>query len=122
MEKIIEKYCHTEICPIRNILSRFTNKWGLLILLLLHEREVVRFNELSKCLPDISSKVLSETLKILEADGLVNRTVHPTVPPKVEYSLTDLGQSLIPIIGQLTQWALKNMDNIKKNRAMYGGR
>lgn len=104
------------MCPIRNVVARFGNKWALLVVLVLSENGNVRFNALSRMIPDISPRVLSGTLKTLEADGLVRRTVHPEVPPKVEYSLTETGLSLVPIIVQLTEWAQNNMKTIMANR------
>ncbi len=108
-----------EICPIRNVISRFGDKWSLLIILILSENEKLRFNQLGKLIPDISTKVLSSTLKTLEADNLVKRTVYPEVPPRVEYNLTETGISLVPIINQLTQWALDNMKPIIVHRKKY---
>lgn len=116
MEEIIRKYSAIDKCPVRNIISRFTTKWGMLILLLLSEQEALRFGELSKCLPDISPKVLSSTLKILEEDGLIMRKELPTVPPKVEYSITTTGRSLVPLLAELTKWALDHFDEILQNR------
>ena len=101
-----------EICPVRNVVARFGNKWALLVILVLSENEPIRYNELGRKIPDISSRVLSNTLRILEADGLVLRTFYQEVPPRVEYSLTDTGRSLVPIILQLTEWAQKNMKTI----------
>lgn len=79
----------------------------------------MRFNELRRIIPDISTRVLSSTLKTLEADGLINRKVYAQVPPKVEYTLTETGKSLIPIINQLTQWAQTNMENVIRHREDY---
>ena len=104
------------MCPVRNVIARFGNKWSILVLLILNENSPVRFNALGKMIPDISTKVLSDTLKILEADGLVNRRVYPEVPVKVEYSLTQTGESLMPVIAQLTEWAQNNMDQIQRHR------
>lgn len=105
-----------EICPVRNVVARFGNKWALLVILVLSENEPIRYNELGRKIPDISSRVLSNTLRILEADGLVLRTFFQEVPPRVEYSLTDTGHSLVPIIVQLTEWAQKNMKTIIERR------
>lgn len=69
----------------------------------------MRFNEILHTLPDISPKVLSSTLKILETDGLIKRKLYPSIPPKVEYSITEKGDSLIPILGELIKWGLKNI-------------
>ena len=90
-----------EVCPIRNVVARFGDKWSLLVLLVIDSEGTVRFNELGRLIPDISTRVLSGTLRNLEADGLISRKVYPQVPPKVEYSLTVTGRSLIPLIMQL---------------------
>lgn len=108
-----------EICPVRNVIARFGNKWALLVILILSEHEKIRFNELRQLIPDISSRVLSGTLKTLETDGLVLRTTYPTVPPKVEYQLTELGRSLVPIITQLTEWAQTNLKTIVTHRKEF---
>lgn len=84
-----------EICPVRNVIARFGNKWALLTLLIIGEHDVVRFNELNRLIPDVSSRVLSSTLRTLEADGLIDRKVYAVVPPKVEYRLTGIGKSLL---------------------------
>lgn len=105
-----------EICPVRNVVARFGNKWALLVILVLSENEPIRYNELGRKIPDISSHVLAKTLRTLEADGLINRTYYQEVPPKVEYSLTGTGRSLVPIINQLTEWARSNMKSIIENR------
>ena len=108
-----------EICPVRNVIARFGNKWALLVVLVLSEHEKVRFNELCRLIPDVSSRVLSGTLKTLEADALVSRNVYPTVPPKVEYCLTEIGLSLVPLIVQLTEWAQTHMKTIVKHRKEF---
>ncbi|MDE5989448.1 MAG: helix-turn-helix transcriptional regulator [Duncaniella sp.] len=108
-----------EICPIRNVVARFGDKWSLLVLLEIDGQGTVRFNELGRLIPDISTRVLSGTLKTLEADGLIDRKVYAQVPPKVEYTLTDTGKSLIPLIMQLTEWALKNMKGVMNHRKEY---
>ena len=108
-----------EICPVRNVIARFGNKWALLVVLVLSEHEKVRFNELCRLIPDVSSRVLSGTLKTLEADALVSRTVYPVVPPKVEYRLTELGRSLVPLIAQLTEWAQTNIKKIVEHRRQF---
>lgn len=108
-----------EICPIRNVVARFGDKWSLLVLLVINSNVTVRFNELGRQIPDISTRVLSSTLKALEADGLIDRKVYAQVPPKVEYSLTDTGRSLIPLIMQLTEWAQQNMTKIMTHRRQH---
>lgn len=105
-----------EICPVRNVIARFGNKWALLIILVLNENEPIRYNELGRKIPDISSRVLSSTLRTLETDGLVERRFYQEVPPRVEYSLTETGHSLVPIINKLTDWAQANMKSIIEHR------
>ena len=108
-----------EMCPVRNVVARFGDKWSLLVLLVINGSGPVRFNELGRLIPDISTRVLSGTLKTLEADGLINRKVYTQVPPKVEYSLTETGKSLVPLIMQLTEWAQANMKNVMRHRSEY---
>lgn len=106
MRRKEEKNSIIEICPVRNVIARFGNKWAMLVVLVMNENgNNVRFNELLRLIPDISSRVLSSTLKTLEADGLVARKAYAEVPPKVEYSLTETGLSLVPIILELTACA-----------------
>lgn len=119
MIKKEEKNSIIEICPVRNVVARFGNKWGLLVVLVLSETGKVRFNQLGKLIPDISTKMLSSTLRTLEADGIVSRTIYSEVPMRVEYELTDIGQSLVPIITQLTEWAQQNMQSIMQKRKKF---
>lgn len=107
-------------CPFRNVITRFGDKWSLLILYVLHTSgEPIRFSELERCIPDISSRVLSSCLRTLEADDLVSRKIYPVVPPKVEYSLTEVGKSLIPHLQALTSWAIDNFNHVIEHRAKY---
>lgn len=108
-----------EMCPVRNVIARFGNKWSLLTVLIIGEQGVVRFNELGRLIPDISSRVLSSTLRTLEADGFISRKVYAVVPPKVEYRLTEVGESLLPLIRQLTEWAQTNMKRVMEHRMNY---
>lgn len=105
-------------CPIRNVLSHICDKWSLLVIYTLnaHNAEPIRFNALRKLIPDISQKMLTSTLKTLEADGYVNRKVYAEVPPRVEYSLTPRSETLIPIMNSLIEWAGDNMAMILKDR------
>ncbi len=84
----------------------------MLVLCVLAENEATRFNAIGKAIPDISPKVLTDTLKHLEADGLVSRKLYAEIPPRVEYSLTELGRSLMPVFGELISWAVTNFDKI----------
>ena len=97
-------------CPIRNILARLCDKWSLLVLYTLNKAgsEPVRFKELQREIPDISQKMLTVTLRTLEEDGYVTRTIYPEVPPRVEYALTERTHSLLPHINSLIAWALEN--------------
>ena len=119
MTKKEEKKSIIEICPIRNVIARFGNKWALLVIYILNENGPIRFNQLARQIPDISTKVLSNTLHILEADGLVKRTVFPKVPIRVEYELTETGRNLVPIIISLTEWAQNNMKSIMAHRKKF---
>lgn len=111
-------------CPIRNILARISNKWSLLVIYTLDaaEKEAMRFKELQRKIPDISQKMLTVTLRTLEEDGYVTRTVFPEVPPRVEYMLTPRTRSLLPHINALIGWALENMDAIMKDRKAGGAK
>ena len=110
---------HFPSCSIRHILDRCGDKWSILIISILGHVGKQRFNELNQQIGDISQKMLTVTLRSLEADGLISRKLYPEIPPRVEYELTDLGRSLLPHIEQLAQWAEQNMDCILKNREKY---
>jgi DNA-binding HxlR family transcriptional regulator len=102
------------VCPIRNVISRFGDKWSMLVLYSLHTSEtgVLRFNELRRHMTDCSQKMLSQTLKNLEQSHLVHREVYPEVPPRVEYSLTDTGKSLMPLIMDLIAWGKEHFNEV----------
>ena len=107
-------------CPIRNVLSRISGKWALAVLYTLNGNgEPMRFKEIEKANPDISQKMLTSTLRGLEADGLVSRTVYPEMPPRVEYALTERGQSFMPVMRQLLDWAYDNLHDIVSDRERY---
>ena len=101
-------------CPIRQVISRFVDKWSMLVLYTLHASEVgvLRFSELHHNMADCSQKMLSATLKNLEQNNLIHREVYPVVPPRVEYSLTDTGKSLMPAINSLIDWAKLHFDDV----------
>lgn len=106
-------------CPIRNVLSRVGDKWSMLVLFTLENNDSQRFKELQRNIPDISQKMLTATLKMLEGDGLIHREVFPEIPPHVEYSLTEKGKSLLPLIDNLLSWASENMEDIIESRKQY---
>ena len=103
-------------CPIRNILARFSEKWGLLVIYTLTLKPRTRFNELRKEIPDISARMLSATLNTLVADGLVERYSYNTVPPTVEYSLSEIGKTLVPYLESLIGWAKEYSEEIMSHR------
>ncbi|MGA3797591.1 winged helix-turn-helix transcriptional regulator [Pseudomonas sp. GL-RE-29] len=105
-------------CPTRFILQRIADKWAILILGLLHEKKW-RFNALLKQIEGLSRKVLSQTLKRLERDGLVSRHAYPTVPITVEYSLTPLGITLSQAVSVTLQWAEENADAVLAAQKAY---
>ena len=109
-------------CPdckrINEVLSRVGDRWSVLVVISLAEYGTLRFNELKRNL-GISQRMLSLTLKELERDGLVNRTYHPTIPPKVEYNLTKMGQSFRQPVSALGHWALENITTIDAARQAY---
>lgn len=116
-----DKTAH-QSCPecsrINEVLGRVGDRWSVLIVISLARYGVLRFNELKRHL-GISQRMLSLKLRELERDGLVNRTYHPTIPPKVEYALTDLGRSFYEPVKVLGLWALENLPNIDSARAGY---
>ncbi|MGH1415337.1 MAG: winged helix-turn-helix transcriptional regulator [Pelagimonas sp.] len=109
-------------CPqcqrINDVLSRVGDRWSVLIVISLTEYGVLRFNELKRHL-GISQRMLSLTLRELERDGLVSRTYYPTIPPKVEYALTPLGESFREPVKAMGYWAMDNLDNIDQARAKF---
>lgn len=98
-----------EGCPFRIVMDRLGDKWSVLIILILWENNILRFGELHARIDTISLKVLTSSLKKLENNGFISREVYPEVPPKVEYSLTKLGNDLVPYIKQLSEWANTNL-------------
>ena len=109
-------------CPdcerINEVLARVGDRWSVLAIISLSEYGTLRFNELKRNL-GISQRMLSLTLKKLERDGLVSRTYHPTIPPKVEYKLTRMGESFREPVSALGHWALENLTKIDKARKTY---
>jgi DNA-binding HxlR family transcriptional regulator len=119
MKKNTEKFGPSDKCPVRTVLDRLGDKWSVLVILLLGEKGAVRFTHIQKEIGDVSQKMLTITLKTLEADGIVSRHVFAEVPLRVEYRLTERGKSLLPHIQQLFEWAEQNMKHIFKDRKQY---
>lgn len=109
---------HESRCPVRDVLDCIGDRWSLLALLAL-AGGTLRFTEVKRAIGDISQRMLAQTLRTLEREGYVTREVYPTIPPKVEYTLTDLGQSLLSRVTPLIRWADENHDRIRKARKFY---
>jgi DNA-binding HxlR family transcriptional regulator len=107
-------------CPVRDVLNRVGVKWATLVLVAL-AAQARRFNELQRAIPDISKRMLTQTLRGLERDGLVTRHVFPTKPPSVEYRLSPLGQSLLEPLAALIGWAECNHAEIRNTREGFDG-
>ncbi|MFE9191087.1 winged helix-turn-helix transcriptional regulator [Micromonospora sp. NPDC007208] len=110
-----------EDCEVRQILDRVADKWSLLVIALLDRRRL-RFTELRRSVDGISQRMLTRTLRHLERDGLVSRTVHPTVPPRVDYELTAMGATLHDTIRALVAWTEEHQNQIATARAAYDAR
>lgn len=107
-----------DFCPIRSIFSKLANKWSLLILTHLNFG-THRFSELLAALPDISQRMLTQNLRSLERDGMISRKVTASVPPRVDYSLTELGRSYLEHLEGILHWSLKNRPAIEANQLSY---
>ena len=103
-------------CKAAPMLEWLGNKWALVVLVKISENEPIRFNELYRSIPSVSEKVLSQVLRQLTTDGIVRRELFPDVPPRTEYSLTELGKTLIPHVKALITWGQENFDQIMSNR------
>ena len=107
---------------VNDVIGRVADKWTMLILEVLAEHGEQRFTRLGQLVGGVSQKMLTQTLRQMERDGLVVRTVHPVIPPKVEYRLTDLGVALAEAFCGVWTWAEKNIDRIETARAAFDGR
>jgi DNA-binding HxlR family transcriptional regulator len=107
-----------EDCPVREVLDRVGDKWSVLVICLLGQR-THRFNELHRTIDGISQRMLTLTLRALERDGLVSRTVYASVPPRVDYELTELGLTLLVPLGALTEWANTHRVDIQAARDQH---
>lgn len=113
------KRIENDVCPVRSVLDGIGGKWSILILDILGKKGTLRFNEISKELGDISQKMLTSTLRLLEADGIVSRKMYAEIPPRVEYELTSLGHDLLPNIRNLIDWGHQNIETILRNREVF---
>jgi DNA-binding HxlR family transcriptional regulator len=112
-------YLHGTDCrPVAEILSRIGDKWSVMLVMELH-LGTRRFSELRRTLHGISQKMLTTSLRGLERDGFITRTIYPTVPPKVEYQLTDLGRELATPVRALGEWAVANRDRVLEARERF---
>jgi len=116
LEKNLKNFHPSGNCPVRDIFCRFGDKWSILVLITLNTNGTMRFSDINKTIDDISQRMLTVTLRTLETDGLVERKVYAEVPPRVEYRLTDTGESLMPHIENLVDWSFNNMPQILKSR------
>ena len=107
------------ICPLNEVIDRVSGKWAIGVLTLAGDHGPVRFTEFERTIPGISRRMLTLTLRNLERDGLLVRTVYPTVPPKVEYSLTGAAKELTDTLAGLTEWARRHQGTIAAARASY---
>lgn len=121
MAGLKRKYVDASQCPVRDVLDQLGDKWSLLILTALAER-AFRFGELRREIGDISQRMLTQTLRDLQADGLIEREVFATTPPSVEYRLTPLGRSFLVPLGVLVDWAVANHPAIRVARAGFAAR
>lgn len=116
VEKNVQNFQASSRCPIRNVLSRLSEKWPMLVLVTLQANGTMRFNALQRAIGDISQRMLSVTLRTLVEDGLVSRVAHAEVPPRVEYELTGLGESLMPHVNALIGWAQQHFTEVVAGR------
>jgi DNA-binding HxlR family transcriptional regulator len=106
-------------CPIQRVLETIADKWSVIVIYALSTTETSRYSELQRLIGGVSQKMLTQTLRKLERDGLVERQVYPVVPPKVEYSLTPLGKTLTELLKAICQWAESHFDEVEVARLRY---
>ncbi|MGW7076882.1 winged helix-turn-helix transcriptional regulator [Streptomyces sp. NPDC054871] len=106
------------MCPQRLVLEHVTSRWGVLVLIALDERSY-RFSELRRALGRVSEKMLTQTLQTLERDGLVHRDAKPVIPPRVDYSLTDLGREVGTQVRALAEWTEQRLADVQEARLAY---
>src|SRR3954454_10198971 len=109
-----------KLCPVKDIMASYGDKWTMYTVLLLGQHQKMRFSELRCNINGISQRMLTVTLRSLEEDGIISRTIYPEIPPHVEYRLTELGEGLLKQLLQLATWAEENAGEILKARKKYG--
>jgi DNA-binding HxlR family transcriptional regulator len=109
-------------CPSRQLVGRISDKWVALTIAALHDGGTLRYSELSRKIAGVSQKMLTQTLRSLERDGMLTRTVTPSVPVRVDYELTPLGRSLAGVLAELKTWAEQHMPEVDRARADYDAR
>lgn len=109
---------HPSSCRAREVLQRVGDKWSMLVIDLLGQ-DTKRFSELHRSIDGVTSRMLTVTLRGLERDGIVSRTIHPVIPPRVDYELTPMGRTLLDTVGQLVSWADSHLPEIDAARAAY---
>lgn len=120
MEKeILKKFEANGNCPVRDVLSRLGDKWSILILTTLKVNGKLRFSDIQRTIGDISQRMLTVTLRSMEADGIINREIYAEVPPRVEYELTELGDKLFVHVKALVGWAEENIETIMESRKKF---
>ena len=114
----VEPDIYDRNCPSRQVLDRIGDTWSVLVVVSLAHGPR-RYSELARRIDGVSPKMLTQTLRALERDGLISRTVHAVVPPRVDYALTKLGESLLDLVGALESWAQTHMDDVQAARSRY---
>lgn len=118
LSQMMAEYSDPSQCPVRNVLDQLGDKWSVLIISALAHRPY-RFGELKREISDISQRMLTQTLRDLQADGLIERTVFPTMPPSVEYKLSPMGRSFLVPLSAMVDWAFEHFPAIREARQEF---
>ncbi|MEM1289463.1 MAG: helix-turn-helix domain-containing protein [Pseudomonadota bacterium] len=110
-----------DLCPVRDVIDQIGDKWSILILTGL-KTGTLRFSEIKRAIPDISQRMLTKTLRSLERDGYVLRKVTPTIPPRVDYSLSNRGETLVDVLAPVARWALAEREAVSQSRKEFDER
>ncbi|MCU7548840.1 helix-turn-helix transcriptional regulator [Chitinophagaceae bacterium LB-8] len=108
-----------KLCPVKDFMASFSDKWSIYTILLLGQHQKMRFNELRTAINGISQRMLTVTLRALQENGIVARLLYPEIPPRVEYSLTGLGEGLLKQLLQIAKWTEENFETMLKARKKY---